>query len=560
MNSLHREGRALFESARFGGTADISSAYHHIPMHSDSTRYLGFEWEGQFYQFLVLPFGLSTAPRVFSTVMGHTVRFLRFVGVRLISYLDDLIFAHPTARETLSAAQMMLHILPRFGWLVHPTKCQGVSEAIQCFVALGSMVCLVSQTFSVPPRTVARVESEGNSLLAITGEVSVRSLARFRGLVGSTWLSSGVAARLRVRDMTRVIESRTCGHLRRSWDSLVGLSAQCRAEIRWWIDNLARRGRSPIRPRPLDGRMDGYIFSDASYTGVGAVLFAEGPEAAASTLVAALRERAPPGIPLREVIRQAQRGLEFVAALPADLLDASSTLREMFGIWLFIATVCGLLRGGRHLVVLDNLGCVAILGGVVPAFARGGRVWGEYVSGGSPNPQLQSYALAVHDLQEQGGFTLVPIWRPRTENVRADFLSRVSTLQLHDYRLRPEVFRMLDDAWGPHTIDRFATRDSCQSLQPPSSGRFCSLFFHPDAVWTDAFSAPWAGEVNWAFPPFPFVGEAIAAFRSSGAPGTLIAPQSHTEVWWPMLRARRSWAPDIREVLHLGPAGEDHQA
>jgi hypothetical protein len=170
------------------------------------------------------------------------------------------------------------------------------------------------------------------------------------------------------------------------------------------------------------------------------------------------------------VLRQARRGLEFIAALPADLLDASSTLREMFGIWLFIATVCGLLRGGRHLVVLDNLGGVAILGGVVPAFARGGRVWGEYVSGGSPNPQLQRFALAIHDLQEAGDFALVPLWRPRTENVRADFLSRVSTQQLHDYRLRPAVFSALDAAWGPHTIDRFATRDSCQALQPPPLG------------------------------------------------------------------------------------------
>jgi hypothetical protein len=151
--------------------------------------------------------------------------------VRLISYLDDLIFAHATARETLSAAQMMLHILPRFGWLVHPTKCQGVSEAIQCLVALGSMVCLASQTFSIPLRTVERVVSEGNALLSATGDTSVRSLARFRCLVGSTWLSSGVVARLRVRDMTRVIESRPNRRLRWSWDARVGLSPECRAEI-----------------------------------------------------------------------------------------------------------------------------------------------------------------------------------------------------------------------------------------------------------------------------------------------------------------------------------------
>jgi hypothetical protein len=154
MDSLQREGRLLFETAGYGGTADFSSAYHHVPMHPDSTAFLGFEWEGQCYQFLVLPFGLSTAPRVFSTVMGHTVRFLRSQGIRLISYLDDLIFAHPTACETLSAAQKTLHILHRFGWLVHPTKCQGVSVALQQFVALWTLVCLASHTFSVSAATV----------------------------------------------------------------------------------------------------------------------------------------------------------------------------------------------------------------------------------------------------------------------------------------------------------------------------------------------------------------------------------------------------------------------
>ncbi len=53
MDSLQREGRTLFEGAVCGGTADISSAYHHLPMHADSISFLGFEWEGQFYQFLV---------------------------------------------------------------------------------------------------------------------------------------------------------------------------------------------------------------------------------------------------------------------------------------------------------------------------------------------------------------------------------------------------------------------------------------------------------------------------------------------------------------------------
>ena len=36
--------------------------------------------------------------------------------------LDDLIFAAATAREALAMGQMLLRILPRFGWLIHPMR------------------------------------------------------------------------------------------------------------------------------------------------------------------------------------------------------------------------------------------------------------------------------------------------------------------------------------------------------------------------------------------------------------------------------------------------------
>ncbi len=80
--------------------------------------------------------------------MANPANFLRSVGVELLCYLDDLIFAHP--REALAAAQKMLHILPCFGWLVHPTKCVGTTVALQAFVALCSVctaVCLTKQTY-----------------------------------------------------------------------------------------------------------------------------------------------------------------------------------------------------------------------------------------------------------------------------------------------------------------------------------------------------------------------------------------------------------------------------
>lgn len=82
METLQREGRALFERSAWGGTCDLSSAYHHVEMHPEATRYLGFEWQGGFYRFVVLPFGLSHAPWLFTKMMSHCARFLRSPGLR----------------------------------------------------------------------------------------------------------------------------------------------------------------------------------------------------------------------------------------------------------------------------------------------------------------------------------------------------------------------------------------------------------------------------------------------------------------------------------------------
>ena len=86
-----------------------------------------------------------------------------------------------------------------------------------------------------------------------------------------------------------------------------------------------------------------------------------------------------------------------MAAFPAHILGTNSTLRELFGD-VVITTLAPLLRGGRHKVVMDNLGCVFIMGGVVPPFATGTRQWGEFVSGGSPNAALQRLAVHLLDI------------------------------------------------------------------------------------------------------------------------------------------------------------------
>ena len=207
METLQREGRALFERSAWGGTVDLSSAYHHVEMHPDSTSFLGFEWQGAFYRFAVLPFGLATAPWLFNKVISHCVRFLRSPGMTLaiLNYLDDIIFGGATAREALRTAQTLVHVLRRFGWLVHPTKCVGTTVAVQRFQALGTIVDLAAQVFTVPEPTLQRILEVARLLAAGPPTVPVRTIARLKGLIAATWIAVGPATRIRTRALDEAI-------------------------------------------------------------------------------------------------------------------------------------------------------------------------------------------------------------------------------------------------------------------------------------------------------------------------------------------------------------------
>ena len=120
----------------------------------------------------MLPFGLFSAPWLFTTVMSHSIRLIRYAGGGVISFLDDCIFGGSDPHGTVTAAQRMLAILRNFGWLIHPTKCVGTSSAVQTFVALGTLVDLVTHTYVVPPATVDRILSGLSALVSGFGTPS----------------------------------------------------------------------------------------------------------------------------------------------------------------------------------------------------------------------------------------------------------------------------------------------------------------------------------------------------------------------------------------------------
>lgn len=64
-------------------------------------RYLRFFWKGNQFEFLCLPFGLCSAPRVFTKIMKPVVSHFREKGKKMIIYLDDILILKSGYEEVL---------------------------------------------------------------------------------------------------------------------------------------------------------------------------------------------------------------------------------------------------------------------------------------------------------------------------------------------------------------------------------------------------------------------------------------------------------------------------
>ena len=81
--------RTSLQAGEWVTSIDFKDAYFHIPIHSQSRKYMRFHLQGRSYQFKALPFGLSTAPMEF-TVVAKKVKLMALQrGIRIHQYLDN---------------------------------------------------------------------------------------------------------------------------------------------------------------------------------------------------------------------------------------------------------------------------------------------------------------------------------------------------------------------------------------------------------------------------------------------------------------------------------------
>ena len=475
---------SLFEKGDYMFSFDLKSGYHHVDITQEHWKYLGFSWQSCFYVFTVLPFGLSSACYIFTKLLRPLVRYWRSQGLRIIVYLDDGVCAVEGECNALEASLHVRSTLSKAGFVVNAAK--SVWKPTQRLQWLGFVIDLSKGHIEVPTERLETVVCKLQCICQLS-VVPAKLLASVVGSIISMSLAMGPVSRFMTRGMYALLESRV------SWWESLEISPDARQELEFWRACMSDYNCQPIWHSPSAVRV---VYSDASDTGYGGYVIEHGACVAYGQWTE----------------QEAQQ---------------SSTWRELTAVLRVLMAVAAKLSNFRVRWFTDNQNVARIL--VV----------------GSKKPLLQAVALTIFSLTVQSQIRLEPEWIPRELNERADYLSHI--IDYDDWQLNPSVFSELEDCWGPHSVDRFASFHNCQVP------RFNSRCWNPGSEAVDAFTVDWSGENNWWCPPIGLIPRVIRHAQACRAEGSMVVPLWPSAVFWPLVCPVNTgfFASFIRDVREL---------
>lgn len=376
-------------------TVDLRDAYFHVPVHPEFQRFLRFTLGEQHFQFVCLPFGLTTSPRIFSKLLLAVVAVLRTRGLRVYHYLDDILILADSRALLLQHRELALAVLEDFGWLVNREKSQ--LEPTQRIIYLGASIDSVQATVALPHAKVEKITRLFASLLDRVF-LPAKTCMHLLGTMVSTFAMVSWAQWHSRRFQQEFL---------RQWvpeasSQKIRLTDEMRADMSWWADPRNLRCRISLA-RPVWV----VIESDASTWGWGAVC---------QNQVAQGQWQ----VPSRHLVSNV---LELRAAFQALLAFKD------------------VIVGKAVLLKLDNVSAVA--------FIRR--------QGGARSRSLLREVTPIMVWAQKYLRRLSAVYTPGLLNRRADFLSRHS-IDNNEWSLHPRVFQQVIRWSFRPEVDLFASR------------------------------------------------------------------------------------------------------
>ena len=551
----YKQMQAVLRPGDYIAGYDIQDFFPHINLVEHFRDHFLFRHQFQgsncirWFRFVSLMFGTTDAPRSSVRVMLPVLAFLRSCDARLAQFIDDGMVADQPEQRCLEMFQLVVNLLDHLGFILHGSKCKPTPAQRRLF--LGSVVDSSHHLTVVLRLPASKIKGIKTSMLRTSsrlaaGKLTLRELAASLGKARAS-RDSVTIAYLMTRELMRwqnaaiMVQLAALGlvprrqpfldeetvfafelpdesadlHSNRTkdakwyalikWDvclcdSKIGLPSKWRAarlqalqtEIKFWTTELRHwNGKWLAGAPPPHGLLRRRVWtSDASGYGGGLVSAPE-DDLDYESRFHWLPSEEPHSINWKEL------------ACPEMGMRAAA--RKFKG-----AFTNALVTGQ-----LDNTTAVSYIGRM-----------------GGPLPHLS-------DLAERLWFWLLKqrSWIQVSHlagvlNVRADTASRWRD-DRSEWRLSSEAFAHVERAFGPHTVDLFASR---RNTQLP---RFFSRWLDPDSAATDALQRPWQIEGNpYAHPPIVLIPKVLAKLKADKAEITLVAP-----VW-----ASQPWITDLLQL------------
>ena len=234
---------------------DLESAYRILPIHPDDRMLLGMEWKGNWYVDTALPFGLRSAPKIFTAMADGLLWIMAANGVQsALHYLDDYIFfGHPGSSECEEFLRTALSLCQLLGVPVSVKKLEGPATII---VFLGIELDTVALEMRLPGdklqrlRSIIRAWQEKKSckkrdLLSLIGHLQhACKVVRY----GRSFLRRMINLSMQVKELHH--------HIR--------LNASFRSDLLWWATFLPVWNGVSMMSAPSRTRYDALLVSDAS--------------------------------------------------------------------------------------------------------------------------------------------------------------------------------------------------------------------------------------------------------------------------------------------------------
>lgn len=465
----------LLRPGDFGASIDLKDAYFHIPVHPSLRKYLRFIWRGKLYEFLVLPFGLSTAPFIFTKVTRPVAAFLRAQGIRLIFYLDDILILGQTFQECLLNVEKAVSLLQMAGFLINWKKSSLVPT--QRFLFLGLWWDTVLESISLEERKLTSLQSQASRLLSLKSP-NCRSLMRMLGLMTAATPAVPLI-RLHCRPLQICLNKfyKTCSDLLLP----LSLTQEASMELNWVTNLTMSQCQAPIWAPKLEDA-DLRVASDAYDQGWG--LYFEG---------------------------------QMVSGTWAALARLHINVKEITALLIFLRDYFPSIHRPVRTILWETDSTTAL----------------AYISkeGGTHSAPLLKVAQEILFLARDLQVSILPVFVPSEANLHADFASRFKSLP--DLHLLPSIFDKICDLWGVPVIDLFA---SPKSTQLP---RFMAWGNAPSAEAFDALSLPWTFDMAYLFPPLPLVSRVVEKIAQSSGLFILVCPFWPAQSWHPKLLSLR---------------------